>query len=120
MNHQLNTATSEAALNAGQNDSGAKFVLDPGSSNANPGGRGVPFGLDSAIEAAAKQRLNTVEAAVYLQLGRSTLEKKRISGDGPRFLKLGCGKQARVSYEVGDLDEWLESTKRRSTSEVAA
>lgn len=120
MVEHLKSTTSEAALNAGQDNNGVNFVLDRDEPNGNPGGKGVPFGLDPHVESDTKRRLNTAEAAVYLQLGRSTLEKKRITGDGPRYVKLGCGKGARVTYEVGDLDAWLEAMKRRSTSEVAA
>ncbi len=35
--------------------------------------------------------LNTERAAHYLSLAESTLEKARVSGSGPRFLKLGRG-----------------------------
>ena len=33
--------------------------------------------------------LNTPEAARYVRLSKPTLERFRISGDGPKFLKLG-------------------------------
>lgn len=60
--------------------------------------------------------LNTPEAARYVRLSKPTLERFRISGDGPAFLKLGGA----VRYRKADLDEWLESRITRSTSEVAA
>ncbi len=56
--------------------------------------------------------LRTPKAAEYLGLSASTLEKKRLSGDGPTFIRLG-GRA--VGYDVGDLDEWLDE-QRRSTS----
>ena len=48
--------------------------------------------------------MKTAEAAVYVGLAKSTLEKKRLySDDGPRFVA-----DARsVRYRISDLDEWL-------------
>jgi excisionase family DNA binding protein len=60
--------------------------------------------------------LNTREAADYVRLGKPTLERFRISGDGPIFVKLGGA----VRYRKLDLDTWLESRRVRSTSEVIA
>ncbi len=59
--------------------------------------------------------LNTREAAAYCRLGKPTLERFRISGDGPRYCKLGGA----VRYRLTDLDTWLESRLIGSTSEVA-
>ena len=56
--------------------------------------------------------LNTREAADYVRLGKPTLERFRISGAGPVFLKLGGA----VRYRKPDLDTWLESRRVRSTS----
>lgn len=47
--------------------------------------------------------LKTHEAAEYLNLGASTLERKRIDGSGPAFRVLG---RRAVRYAVSDLDEW--------------
>jgi excisionase family DNA binding protein len=57
--------------------------------------------------------LTTPEAAHYVRLGKPTLERFRISGDGPRYCKLGGA----VRYRRTDLDAWLESRLIRSTSE---
>lgn len=58
----------------------------------------------------------TVEvAATYTGLSVSTLNKLRISGKGPVFLKLG----RRVVYDPSDLDDWLNMRRRRSTSDIA-
>jgi predicted DNA-binding transcriptional regulator AlpA len=46
---------------------------------------------------------------------RSTLAKWRLSGFGPDYLKLG----SRVVYRRRDVDAWLESRKRNSTSQAA-
>ena len=59
--------------------------------------------------------LNTKEAAAYVRLGKPTLERFRISGDGPKYCKLGGA----VRYRKTDLDAWLESRLTSSTSEAA-
>lgn len=58
--------------------------------------------------------LTTPEAAQYVRLGKPTLERFRLTGRGPNFLKLGGA----VRYRVGDLDAWLKARTIRSTSEV--
>lgn len=60
--------------------------------------------------------LNTREAAQYVRLGKPTLERFRISGEGPVFVKLGGA----VRYQKTDLDAWLESRRVRSTSDGGA
>jgi len=45
------------------------------------------------------------EAADYLGLSVSTLNKWRVTGDGPKFVKLGRA----VAYRISDLHEWLET-----------
>jgi predicted DNA-binding transcriptional regulator AlpA len=60
--------------------------------------------------------LTTDQAAARLALGRSTLEKWRCTGNGPKFIKLGL---RRVGYHTVDLDEWIAARPRRaSTSEI--
>lgn len=56
---------------------------------------------------------NTAEAAQYVGLGKPTLERFRVSGDGPQYCKLGGA----VRYRKADLDAWLDSRVTRSTSE---
>ncbi len=58
--------------------------------------------------------LDTLEAASYLKLAAVTLERRRIQGDGPPYLKLGKS----VRYRRGDLDVWLASRLIRSTSQT--
>ncbi len=58
--------------------------------------------------------LNTELAAQYLSLAESTLEKARVSGAGPRYLKLGRA----VRYLRSDLDAWMAARAVNSTSEV--
>ncbi|WP_397597376.1 helix-turn-helix transcriptional regulator [Sphingorhabdus sp.] len=54
----------------------------------------------------------TIEAAAYTRLGKPTLERFRITGDGPRYAKLGGA----VRYRRCDIDTWLESRLINSTS----
>ena len=48
--------------------------------------------------------LNVREAAHYVRLSPNTLNSKRSSGSGPRFVKLG----GRAFYRRSDLDAWIE------------
>lgn len=56
---------------------------------------------------------DTPDAAEYCRSGQSTFEKLRLTGGGPVFIKLG----RKVVYRRSDLDAWLNSRRRRSTSE---
>jgi len=47
-------------------------------------------------------------------MAKSTLEKLRVTGDGPPYLKIG----RTVVYDAADLDEWLATKRRNSTSDV--
>jgi predicted DNA-binding transcriptional regulator AlpA len=59
----------------------------------------------------------TPEAARYLGLAVSTLEKRRVSGGGPRWVRLGA---RAVGYDISDLDEFIDQNYRRSTSDPGA
>jgi excisionase family DNA binding protein len=59
--------------------------------------------------------LTTKEAATWLRLGKATLDRFRLTGEGPRYCKLGGA----VRYRRADLEEWLESRLTRSTSDAA-
>lgn len=54
-------------------------------------------------------------ASLHIGLSVSTLNKLRVFGGGPVFLKLG----RRVAYDVADLDAWLATKRRRSTSDAS-
>lgn len=58
--------------------------------------------------------LTTREAAGYLGLATSTLNKWRCHGGGPQFLKLGRA----VRYRQDDLDRFLETRIFSSTVEI--
>ena len=49
--------------------------------------------------------LTTVEAAAHLRLSPRTLERYRVNGEGPKYLKL----ERTVRYRRADLDEWLRN-----------
>ena len=57
--------------------------------------------------------LTVGEAAAYVGLSASTLNKLRVFGGGPIFIKLGH----RVVYDRADLDAWMNARRRRSTSD---
>jgi excisionase family DNA binding protein len=60
--------------------------------------------------------LATSEAADYLGLSSSFLNKLRCTGGGPAYIKLG----RRVLYPLSELDCWLETNRRKSTSDEGA
>lgn len=59
------------------------------------------------------QLLTTAEAAKWLSVTVSYLEKMRVIGGGPEFVKLGRS----VRYEPTALATWVDSARRRSTSD---
>ena len=61
--------------------------------------------------------LTTVEAAEYLRLSPRTLEDMRVTGNGPRYFKLGPGKRSKVVYKREDLEMWVVGFAYKSTSE---
>ena len=63
---------------------------------------------------ATRRILRTPEAAAYVGLSASTLEKKRLSRDGPRFIRLG-GRA--VGYDIRDLDAWLDRQREESAED---
>ena len=66
-------------------------------------------------ELQSRQMLRTDGAAFYVGTSVSTLEKLRLTGGGPRYIKLGKA----VVYDPADLDAWLSANRRKSTSVVA-
>lgn len=60
------------------------------------------------------------EAATLLRLSKRTLERMRVEGTGPRYMKAGPGKRARVLYRQADLISWVEARTFSSTSEYKA
>lgn len=64
----------------------------------------------------APSLLTTIEAAKFLRLSHRTLERLRVQGTGPRYMKAGPGIRTRVLYKLDDLMSWVER-KYSSTSE---
>jgi predicted DNA-binding transcriptional regulator AlpA len=63
----------------------------------------------------SQKLLRSADAAKFLDLSTSTLAKRRMTGDGPRFVKFGGA----VRYDLKDLQEFVARSVRRSTSEGA-
>lgn len=61
--------------------------------------------------------LNTREAAAFLGLSPRTLDRYRVTGEGPPFYKLG---PRRVGYKKADMVAWVESRRLKSTSDDSA
>ena len=59
--------------------------------------------------------LDTRAAARYLGMSKSNLEKLRVFGGGPKYLKL----RHLVRYRVQELDEWMNARLVSSTSELS-
>jgi len=51
--------------------------------------------------------LTTFEAGNYLRVSHKTLEKWRLTGQGPEFLRLG----RKCFYTVEGLDSWAQSQR---------
>lgn len=61
--------------------------------------------------------LTTKEAAVLLKVSKNYLEQLRVSGGGPRYYKLSA---QQVRYRRSDLENWISSCARASTSRKSA
>jgi len=68
------------------------------------------------LETSDTERLNNAQAAAYLGLKIATLNKWRVYGDGPPFIKVG----RLIQYRKSDLDTYLNGRLMRSTSEAFA
>ena len=55
------------------------------------------------------------EAAELLRISERTLERHRLAGTGPCFVRLG-----RVVYRKADLEAWAAANTFRRTSEAGA
>ena len=58
--------------------------------------------------------LGPEEAAEYLALSPKTLQRMRVTGEGPPYVKV----RRRVIYDRLDLDDWTAKRKRRFTGEA--
>lgn len=79
--------------------------------------RAIPdLALPRSPSPAGTTFLTQREAAALLRLSERTLERYRLSGTGPAFVKLG----RRVVYRASDLTAFAEEHTYRSTSEFLA
>jgi predicted DNA-binding transcriptional regulator AlpA len=81
---------------------------DPEPRQSDRGIGGLPRGPQPRV-------LRTPDAALYVGLTASTLEKMRLTGVGPRFVRLGT---RAVGYAMGDLDAFIDQGRRSSTSDL--
>ncbi|QIO42881.1 helix-turn-helix domain-containing protein [Rhizobium leguminosarum bv. trifolii] len=59
--------------------------------------------------------MKTADAAAYIGKSASWLNKTRLTGVGPVYLKIGGG----VLYDVDDLDVWLAGKRRTAVYDFA-
>jgi hypothetical protein len=71
----------------------------------------VPVSVPVANEACF---LTVAEAARLLRVSKGFLDKRRLTGDGPIYLKIG----KRVVYDRAELVNWATSNRRQHTSEA--
>jgi hypothetical protein len=60
-----------------------------------------------------RKYLRNRPAAEYLGVSESFLNKRRVSGEPPTFLKIGKV----VAYSLNELDRYLMTCRRKSTSD---
>ena len=75
-------------------------------------GPGLPASTHILKNSAPRGMLTTVQAARYLQLSSTYLNKMRVAGSGPLFIKLGRS----VRYRESDLEAWVAARCFVSTS----
>lgn len=69
----------------------------------------------NASDGAGEKLLLVDDVARQTRLSVSTLNKLRMTGGGPRFVKLG----RRVFYRRADVERWVTANTFRSTGEAA-
>ena len=60
--------------------------------------------------------MTATEAAEYLRSSTSTLAKRRLSGDGPKYFRIGRA----VRSCRTELDNWMAASAQYSTSDTRA
>ena len=89
--------------------SGAPLPIPANQSKPRPAAKPAPL-----VVRPANGLLRVREAAARLGLSKSTLDKMRCEGRGPRYVKITS---KLVGYDPADLDSYAEGRKRQSTSE---
>lgn len=67
----------------------------------------------------AEKHFTPAELAERWGLSISTLDKMRHAGRGPRFLKFGHARSARVRYRLSDIETWEEANTYSNAGEAA-
>ena len=111
-----------AAVIAQEREQPARGAVDPlldyilGASR----GRGRPQKILNAVVASVaepRRLLDVREAALRLGLSKSTLDKMRCLGRGPRFIR---ATDRAIRYDPADLEAFAAERRRQSTSQDAA
>ena len=71
-----------------------------GPEGAGGGGKKVPVFMTS------------LEVAEMLKMSPRSIEKMRLDGRGPRYLRLGVNGKAKVIYELDEVLRWLDRFRR--------
>ncbi|PZO46952.1 MAG: DNA-binding protein [Alphaproteobacteria bacterium] len=90
-------------------DNGTRLPIPANQPKPRPAAKPVPL-----IARPPNGLLRVREAAARLGLSKSTLDKMRCEGRGPRYVKITS---KLVGYDPADLDAYAEGRKRQSTSE---
>ena len=106
MGTQLSLAQRRAIHEAVSNGGALRFVVD---GTPDPSNLSEPRGARTMDN----RYLSTHEAAMFLGLSHRTLERYRVTGEGPAFRKFG----RRVCYARTDLERWADGCRRSSTSD---
>ena len=69
--------------------------------------------MDLEEDLRRRRKLRTADAARYVGIAPSTLEKLRVNGGGAIYIRIGRV----VLYDPDDLDVWLAAHRRKSTSD---
>ena len=70
-------------------------------------------GGDAEVNDTPTEYMGTREAAAVLRLSPRTLDRYRVTGEGPAFHKFGTC----IRYARADLDDWAAERRRTSTSD---
>ena len=110
----LLSGTTRASRKLHATNSQKEVQPQPAAGGTKPPASGGDAGHASSahIGKPVSRRLHRKQAAVYVGVSLSWLDKSRLRGDGPTFLEIG----GRVVYDTADLDAFLSSCRRTSTS----
>jgi len=70
--------------------------------------------MSTVIDESGVIQYNEAQAARLLGLSRKTLQKFRLTGEGPRYVRVSA---RCVRYRIADIHTWQESKLVSSTSE---